>query len=45
MPEIFNTDQGSLFASDNFTGMLKNHGVKISMQGPPFTACERRRRR
>jgi putative transposase len=32
-PEIFNTDQGSQFTSDDFTGMLKNHGIKISMDG------------
>jgi len=32
-PEIFNTDQGSQFTSDLFTGVLKAHGVKISMDG------------
>ena len=32
-PEIFNTDQGSQFTSDAFTGILRNHGVKISMDG------------
>jgi transposase InsO family protein len=32
-PEIFNTDQGSQFTSDNFTGTLKRHGVMISMDG------------
>ena len=32
-PEIFNTDQGSQFTSDAFTGVLKEHGVKISMDG------------
>ena len=32
-PEIFNTDQGSQFTSQAFTGVLKNHGVKISMDG------------
>jgi len=32
-PEIFNTDQGSQFTSDSFTGVLKAHGVKISMDG------------
>ena len=32
-PEIFNTDQGSQFASDDFTGTLKRHGVMISMDG------------
>jgi len=30
-PEIFNTDQGSQFTSDAFTGILRNHGIKISM--------------
>jgi putative transposase len=32
-PEIFNTDQGSQFTSQAFTGVLKSHGVKISMDG------------
>jgi putative transposase len=32
-PEIFNTDQGSQFTSDDFTGLLKKHGIKISMDG------------
>ena len=32
-PEIFNTDQGSQFTSDDFTGMLQNHAVTISMDG------------
>jgi putative transposase len=32
-PEIFNTDQGSQFASFNFTGALKDAGVAISMDG------------
>jgi len=32
-PEIFNTDQGSQFTSEAFTGMLKKHGIKISMDG------------
>ena len=30
-PKIFNTDQGSQFTSDTFTGVLKKTGVKISM--------------
>src|ERR1700687_835277 len=30
-PEIFNTDQGSQFTSDDFTGTLERHGVTISM--------------
>lgn len=32
-PEIFNTDQGSQFTSPRFTGILKEAGVKISMDG------------
>ena len=32
-PEIFNTDQGAQFTSDAFTGILKEHGVAISMDG------------
>ena len=32
-PEIFNTDQGAQFTSEAFTGELKKHGVKISMDG------------
>jgi putative transposase len=32
-PEIFNTDQGSQFTSDDFTGTLKRSGVMISMDG------------
>ena len=32
-PEIFNTDQGSQFTSDDFTGALKDHGIRISMDG------------
>jgi putative transposase len=32
-PEIFNTDQGSQFTSDDFTGTLKRHGVMISVDG------------
>jgi putative transposase len=32
-PEIFNTDQGSQFTSDDFTGTLKRYGVTISMDG------------
>jgi putative transposase len=33
LAEIFNTDQGSQFTSDDFTGTLKRHGVMISMDG------------
>ena len=32
-PEIFNTDQGSQFTSEAFTGLLKRHGIQISMDG------------
>ena len=32
-PEIFNTDQGSQFTSLDFTEVLKDAGVKISMDG------------
>lgn len=32
-PTIFNTDQGSQFTSDVFTGLLKRHGICISMDG------------
>lgn len=33
IPDIFNTDQGSQFTSDAFTGILKSHGINISMDG------------
>lgn len=33
MPEIFNSDQGSQFTSDEFTGILNANGIKISMDG------------
>ena len=32
-PEIVNTDQGSQFTSQAFTGLLKKHGIRISMDG------------
>ncbi len=32
-PEIFNTDQGSQFTSFDFTSVLKDKGIKISMDG------------
>ena len=32
-PEIFNTDQGSQFTSEAFTGALKARGIQISMDG------------
>ena len=33
IPDIFNTDQGCQFTSYEFTQVLKNAGVKISMDG------------
>jgi putative transposase len=33
IPEVFNTDQGSQFTSDAFTGVLKKNGITISMDG------------
>ena len=33
IPELFNTDQGSQFTSDAFTGVLKENGITISMDG------------
>jgi len=32
-PEIFNADQGSQFTSSAFTGVLRQAGVRISMDG------------
>ena len=32
-PEIFNSDQGSQFTSEAFTGVLKREGINISMDG------------
>ncbi len=32
-PEIFNTDQGSQFTSQEFTELLKGHDIRISMDG------------
>lgn len=32
-PEIFNTDQGSQYTGSAFTGVLKEHGIRISMDG------------
>ena len=32
-PKIFNTDQGSQFTSKAFTDVLKDHDIKISMDG------------
>ncbi len=33
LPEVFNTDQGSQFTSEKFTGVLDRKGVRISMDG------------
>ena len=32
-PEVFNTDQGCQFTSEEFTGILKKEQIKISMDG------------
>ena len=32
-PAIFNTDQGSQFSSESFTGVLLQGGIRISMDG------------
>jgi putative transposase len=32
-PEIFNTDQGAQFTADAFTNVLRERGIKISMDG------------
>ena len=32
-PEIFNTDQGSQFTGEAFTGVLANNDIAISMDG------------
>jgi putative transposase len=32
-PDVFNTDQGSQFTSKDFTTILKNHHIAISMDG------------
>ena len=32
-PDIFNTDQGSQFTSTEFTGLLKDNDIRISMDG------------
>ena len=32
-PEIFNTDQGSQFTSEEFVGVLNEYGIRISMDG------------
>ena len=32
-PDIFNTDQGAQFTGEAFSGLLEQHGVRISMDG------------
>ena len=32
-PDVFNTDQGAQFIGKAFTGLLEQHGIKISMDG------------
>ena len=32
-PEVFNTDQGGQFTSEAFIGLLKQHGVRVRMDG------------
>jgi len=32
-PDVFNTDQGSQFTGKAFTGILEQHGIKLSMDG------------
>ncbi len=32
-PAVFNTDQGSQFTGESFTGLLERHGIRISMDG------------
>jgi transposase InsO family protein len=44
-PAIFNTDQGSQFTSDDFTGTLQNHAVTISMDGKGWVRHDGARRR
>lgn len=40
-PEIFNTDQGSQFTSQAFTGVLRREGIAISMGGRDNVVVER----
>ena len=37
-PEIFNTDQGSQFTGEPFTGLLEQHGVRASTDGKGWYA-------
>ena len=39
-PEIFNTDQASQFTSFDFTGVLKDAEIIISMDGPSFDCIQ-----
>jgi transposase InsO family protein len=39
VPEIFNTDQGGQFTSEEWTTQLTNWGVKISMDGRGRWMC------
>jgi len=32
-PEVFNTDQGSQFTAEAFTGLLEQHSTRVSMDG------------
>lgn len=32
-PDIFNTDQGAQYTGKHFTGVLQEHGIRISMDG------------
>jgi len=32
-PEIFNTDQGSQFTSQEFVDLIQRHGIRLSMDG------------
>jgi putative transposase len=32
-PAVFNTGQGSQFTTEAFTGLLRRHGIQISMDG------------
>ncbi len=41
-PQISNTDQGSQFTSDAFTGMLLEHGIEISMDVVTWTTSSSR---
>src|SRR6201988_273056 len=40
-PEIFNTDQGSQFTSDDFTDTLERHAITISMDGKSLPSRKR----